>query len=172
MNSVESDKEYLYIVNSILNHDEFYKMKTIEHHGISRYEHSLKVSYYAYKIAKILKLDYEGVARGGLLHDFFFSSEIRSQKEKMLSYFTHPKYAKKNAINYFEINEKEQDIIRTHMFPANLALPKYAESWIVSIVDKIVALQEFSKTYTYQLVYLFSCFIQQSKVENSTFFVK
>ena len=151
MKSIENDVEYLQIVDTILNHKAFNKMKLIEHHGISRYDHSLKVSYYAYKLAKMLKLDYIDVARGGLLHDFFFSNEDRTQKEKMLSTFVHPKYAKENAITYFHVNSKEQDIIRTHMFPINVAIPKYAESWIVSLVDKIVALQEFSKKYGHQL---------------------
>ena len=64
------------IVNHILNNEEFLKIKKIEHHGISRYEHSMKVSYYSYKIAKALRLDYEQVARGGLLHDFFLNTYL------------------------------------------------------------------------------------------------
>ena len=44
------DSEYLKIVRNILENDEFKKMEQIEHHGITRLDHSLKVSYYSYKI--------------------------------------------------------------------------------------------------------------------------
>ena len=154
MMNTELDTEYSKIVYHILINEEFNKIKAIEHHGVTRYEHSLKVSYYSYKIAKILHLDYEDVARGGLLHDFFLSSEERNKKERFISTFTHPKKAVAKAIENFELDEKEIDMIRTHMCPINLAIPKYAESWVVSAVDKIVALTEFSKTFGYRLAYI------------------
>ena len=50
------------------------RLYNIEHHGISRMEHSIKISYYSYLIAKKLKMDYVSVARGGLLHDFFLDA--------------------------------------------------------------------------------------------------
>ena len=36
----------------------------------------------------------------------------------------------------------ERDIIKKHMFPLNIAFPKYKESLIVCIADKIIALYE------------------------------
>ena len=65
MNHILDDKEYYDIVSDIINNDEFDKIKKIEHHGITRYEHSLKVSYRAYKIAKFLKLNAYETARAG-----------------------------------------------------------------------------------------------------------
>lgn len=153
MNHICNDEEYLSLVNHILTHKEFNKIKEIEHHGVSRYSHSLKVSYYSYKIAKILHLDYEVVARGGLLHDFFFSKQDRTEKERFISTFVHPKIAARNAEEIFGVSEKEQDIIRTHMFPINLALPKYFESWIVNLVDKSIGMTEFSQKFRYQIAY-------------------
>ena len=50
-------------------------------------------------------------------------------------------------------NEKERDIIRTHMFPVNLAVPKYAESWLVSLVDKVIGLTEFTHKFGYKFAY-------------------
>ena len=101
MSSHKKDLQYMSIVNNILDNKEFLKIKKIEHHGISRYDHSLKVSYYSYKIAKILHLDFEQTAIGGLLHDFFLSPEDRTQKERLVSVFTHPKQAvsKTSCIN-------------------------------------------------------------------------
>lgn len=153
MNYITEDKEYELLVNDIFKNEDFMKIDTIEHHGTSRLIHSRRVSYYSYKIAKKLKLSYKDVARAGLLHDFFMSYEDRTKKERFLSTFTHPKYALINAETNFELNNLEKDIIRTHMFPINLAIPKYAESWLVSIVDKFVAIYEFTLSYRYQLSY-------------------
>ena len=147
------------IVNNILDNDEFLKIKSIEHHGISRYDHSLKVSYYSYKIAKILHLDYEQSARGGLLHDFFLSPEDRTQKDRLKSVFTHPKQAVLMAKSEFELTKKEEDMIRSHMFPINLSVPKYAESWIVSMVDKCVATNEFAIKFRFRLKYAYNLFL-------------
>lgn len=153
MIQIQNDNEYTKIVGHILDNKEFNKIKTIEHHGISRFDHSVKVSYYSYKIAKALKLDYYDVARAGLLHDFFISDDERTAKDRFLSTFVHPKKAEWNANQVFGINEREADIIRTHMFPVNMSVPKYAESWVVNFVDKAVGSYEFSKKFGYKLSY-------------------
>ena len=147
------------IVNNILDNKEFLKIKKIEHHGISRYDHSLKVSYYSYKIAKFLYLDYEQTAVGGLLHDFFLSPEDRTQSDRLKSVFTHPKQAVSMAKNYFNLTTKEEDMIRSHMFPINLSIPKYAESWIVSMVDKCVATNELALKFRFKLKYAYNLFL-------------
>ena len=77
-----NSKEYKKIVKHILRNKEFKKLYNIEHHGISRYEHLVKISYYSYKLAKKLKLDYKSVAIGGLLHDFYLDGNERSKKRK------------------------------------------------------------------------------------------
>lgn len=159
MKNIKNDINYINIVNNILENEEFNKIKSIEHHGTSRYNHSLRVSYYSYKVAKLLKLDYKEVARAGLLHDFFLSDDNRTQLERLKSTFDHPKKAVLKASENFEISEKEKDIIRTHMFPINIAVPKYAESWIVNLVDKAVGTLEFSRKYSYKLGYLANLYI-------------
>ena len=159
MINIEKDIEYKEIVNHILSSDEFNKIKKIEHHGVTRFDHSLKVSYYSYKLAKLFKLDSEEVARGGLLHDFFISDEDRTTKDRFISTFIHPKKAVKQANDVFNISDKEYDIIRTHMFPINLAVPKYVESWLVSIVDKVVGISEFGHKFGYKLAYLVNVYL-------------
>lgn len=133
--------EYLNIVDNILHNKEFNKIGNIEHHGINRLDHSMKVSYYSYRISRFMKLDYVDTAKGGLLHDFFLN-ENKTSKEKFKSYFKHPKIALETAKSEFKLNEKEQNIIKAHMFPISPAIPKYAESWIVTFVDKGVAIGE------------------------------
>ena len=159
MGSHKKDLQYMSIVNNILDNDEFSKIKSIEHHGISRYDHSVKVSYYSYKIAKALHLDYEQTAVGGLLHDFFLSPDNRTQKERLTSVFTHPKQAVEMAKSQFDLTNKELDMIRSHMFPINLSVPKYAESWIVSMVDKCVATNEFAIKFRFRLKYAYNLFL-------------
>lgn len=146
MNSkINSDLKYLRIVNDILENDEFQKTKSITHHGMTRYDHSVRVSYYSYKIAKLLFLDYEDVARAGLLHDFFFTDNQNIRmKTRMYTLYNHPKFALNNACQNFELSEKEKDIIRSHMFPVNIYVPRYLESWIVDLTDNVVAIFEAS----------------------------
>jgi len=150
------NNEYDQIIDNILENKEFKKMKKIEHHGVSRLDHCLKVSYYSYKIAKKMHLDYIETARGALLHDFFFSLDERNAKDKIVSTFTHPAKALETANKYFDLSKKEQDMIRSHMFPINISVPKYAETWIVSIVDKGVALNELSLKYKFKLRYAYN----------------
>ena len=158
----EKDLEYLLIIDNIMQNEEFQKMNNIKHHNTTRMEHSLKVSYYSYKIAKSLKLDYKDVARGGLLHDFYIE-EIRdcdSIKEKILLFSVkHPNEALLNASNYFELSEKEINIIKSHMFPIDYKVPKYAESWIVSLVDKALSFGELSKKFGYKFSYIFNLYL-------------
>lgn len=142
MNRIYKDNEYMSVAKPILTHKEFMKTKSIVHHGNTRYNHSVRVSYVAYKLSKILGFDNDAVIRAGALHDFFL---IRDDKNIMTStkmLIEHPKIAKENAINYFGINEKEQNIIESHMFPISDVVPKSKEAWLVTLSDKIVALFE------------------------------
>lgn len=135
------DKKYLKEVDYILSNEEFLKTKDLMHHGQNRYDHSLRVSYFSYKVSKLLGLNYKSAARGGLLHDFFLeTSDNPKGKSKLLK--THPKIALEKANSIFELSNLEKDIIETHMFPVTLKVPKYAESWIVDIVDDVVSIYE------------------------------
>lgn len=142
-----NDIKYYNLVYDIINDNEFKKIDKCIHHGISRFDHSCRVSYYSYKVSKVMGLNYKEVARAGLLHDFFLS-ENKTKKEKMKSMFVHSKKSLKNSEKLFYLTDREKDIIYTHMFPLNInRVPKYMESWIVSLVDKTVAIYEFAYTF-------------------------
>ena len=137
------NKNYNDIVLDILNHDEFNKLKDIEHHGLNRFDHSVRVSYVSYKVARLLKLDTTKVTRAALLHDFFFEdNKNKSSKEKNSNMKNHPKIAACNADKHFGISELERDIIETHMFPITFKAPRYLESWLVDFIDDGVSLYE------------------------------
>lgn len=152
----EKDAEYMSLVQDILELEEFKQMKHIRHHDNNRLEHSLKVSYYSYKVAKALHVNYEEAARGGLLHDFFLERTVdyTNVKDKILLYTTkHPQDALENAKKYFDLSTKEEDIIKCHMFPLDYRIPKYMESWIVNLVDTGLSTREFWKKFGYKLSY-------------------
>lgn len=138
------NKKYYDIVCDILENEEYQKLKDIKHHGLDRYEHNKRVSYYSYLISKFLHLDYECAARAGILHDFFLNvNKDITFKERFKVLEQHPKIALNNSQKYFELNEKEQNIILSHMFPVvPKFLPKYFESWIVDLVDNWVGVGE------------------------------
>lgn len=158
MNSL-NDLEYMNIVDKYLNNEKFQKTKEIEQHGITRFEHSVRVSYYSYKITKFLHLNYGETAIGGLLHDFFINEGEMTKKEKFTTFFEHPKFALKTACDEFDLTSLEKDMIRNHMFPTTPAVPKYLESWIVCLVDKFVATGEFSFKFKDKLRYAYNLFI-------------
>lgn len=151
MEAFNENDEYLSLVDDILKNNNFNKLKYIEHHGTTRFEHSYRVSYYAYKIARKLNLNYESTARAGLLHDFFYSEENRTQKEKFISMMNHTKKAAENASKEFDISGKEYDIIITHMWPFCLYIPKHIESWLVVLVDKTIGAYEWKEQYSKQI---------------------
>ena len=153
MKKFDNDIEYLNIVDDIMQNEKFIKLTNCIHHGTNRFEHSLRVSYYSYKVTKHLKLKYKETARGGLLHDFFENDDLTPQKQK-LSMFYHPYKSLENAKKYFDLTNIEEDIIINHMFPTlPHKIPKNIESWIVSIIDKGVAAYEFYESYGKSVAY-------------------
>lgn len=147
----EYEEEFYKIINEILEHEEFKKRKLYPHHGEETvYEHSLKVAYLSYKMAKKLNLDVKSAAIGGLLHDFYTTPWQTAPKPKRIRDmhgFAHPKEAYKNALEYFPnlMNPKIEDIITKHMFPLTPKLPRYKESWVITTADKITSLSVFKK---------------------------
>ena len=154
--NIRHDKEYKRIVKDIFRNVEFKKLYNIEHHGISRMEHSMKISYYSYKIAKKLGLDYVSVARGALLHDFFLDGDERTLRKKFFDTFTHPKRALNTSIVNFKCNDLEKNIIVSHMFPTYLSIPKYKESILVNLVDKIIGSKELIRGFSCKFNYKFN----------------
>ncbi len=137
------NQEYIEIVSPILKSEEFLKRKHFSHHyNESVYDHVLRVSYDCYKIGKKLKWDYKALAIAGLLHDFYekpWQEDFLKKPFFQKHGFTHAENARCNALKYFPdlMNEKIESMIKTHMFPLNIALPKYKESWLLTFVDKV-----------------------------------
>jgi len=139
--------EFESIINDITNHEKFCELKQELHHGISRYEHSLRVAKMTYKVTKKFHLDYERVTRAALLHDFYTNEQTKEYNIGK-TFAVHPNIALINAKKYFDLDKKQQNIIASHMFPVCNTLPKYKESYIVTCMDKMVA---FHEMYRYKI---------------------
>lgn len=143
-------KEYEDFLKVILEHPEFIKRKEFQHHeNESVYDHCIKVSKLAYKIAKKLRIkNPEEVAIGALLHDFYDRPwQNNAEKVKFFKQhgFIHAAQAAENAKKYFPdlMNHRIEDMIRKHMFPLNIKPPRYIGSWIVNISDDIISMNIF-----------------------------
>lgn len=134
------NKEYLQIVEKLLENRKFGKLKNeTHHHNSNRFNHSVEVSYTTYKICKKLRLDYESATKAALLHDFFFDAEFDNKRERLIK---HPKVALENAKKITNLSKKEKNIIASHMYPIGGKFPRYLESVIVDVVDDYVSLKE------------------------------
>ena len=71
----------------------------------------------------------------------------------------HPNIAYINALNEFKLNEKEENAIKSHMFPLGKELPKYKESWVLTGVDKGVATYEMTKFKLTTALTIYTLFI-------------
>lgn len=143
MNTLEA--EYKYIVRDIFSHHNVRKMSGyIQHGNVTCLDHSIRVSYRSYRVCKFLKLDYKSAARGGLLHDYFLYDWHKSPYR--LHGFTHPRRALNNANRDFNLNIKEQDIIRKHMWPLTAIPPMCIEAFVVCMVDKYCSTIEVFKS--------------------------
>ena len=143
------DREYMNIINKyakdIISNERYKSQdKYIQHGNTSVLEHEMNVTIYCLKLARKynIKIDEVALVRGSLLHDYFLYDWHVADKSHRLHGFFHAKKAMNNAIKDFNINEKERSMISTHMFPMNLRIPKYKESMLLCISDKIVATRE------------------------------
>ena len=119
------DSRFMEVALPIIEHKEYQQMKYIKHHDESVFEHSVKIAFYAYKIAYRRNWDWKSTIRGALLHDFFLYKfkkclSFRIVTDSIKHALIHPKIAFDNAVKYFELNEKEENIIKGHMFPLDV----------------------------------------------------
>mgnify|MGYP000011912385 FL=1 len=126
----------------------------IQHANVSTYEHSIGVATMSLTLAAIfrVKVDKVSLVRGALLHDFFlYDWHDKTAMPKAHAYL-HPLIAFDNAKKEFKLNAIEKNIIQAHMFPLSIVMPKYKESWIVVMADKICAMNEIASNLKLKLV--------------------
>ncbi len=136
-------REFLDVIENLIDAPEFKRLSECRHHyGVTRMQHCINVAYYSFVVCRRLGLNYRAAARAGLLHDLFYydwNSETMSFKQHA---YSHSKDALKNAEKLTELTELERDIIKNHMWLCGAIWPRYRETYIVSVADKICALWE------------------------------
>ena len=140
----KNQTEFHDLVKDILENESFKELDQEAHHGISRYGHSYRVAKGVFYMTKFLHFHYQEATRAALLHDFYFNYQLEENGE-VKNLVEHPHMALLNATQYFSLNERQKNIIESHMFPLSKTMPKYKESFCITIVDKIVAMYEQQK---------------------------
>ena len=133
--------EYRSMVEQLLLTKTVQGMQQHAHHGsLSCFEHSVFVSYIAFRIARRVGIDAYAAARAGLLHDLYlYNPALMGMKQC----FFHPQAAFENAKNLCpDLSEKEGNAIRSHMFPLSKEFPHSKEALAVNLADKFCATVE------------------------------
>ena len=142
----KSKKEILDVIGDKLRDEHVQYMKEfIQHGSITTYKHCINVVKLCYILNKKFNLnaDMDVLMNGALLHDFYLYDWHDVGIEYGLHGFTHPKTAAKNAKQVFDIDDKTEGVIISHMWPLTLrSIPKHRESWLVTAADKYVSLME------------------------------
>lgn len=143
--------DYMQIIDKygsdILQHPNFLSEQKYRHHKYTTtYQHSIHVAMISLEIVDryhIVNISLEDLVRGALLHDYYlYNWHNRAERWHKPHAYKHPKIAAENAVRDFSINGKVYDEISKHMWPLTLGIPKYKESWIVTMSDKIATYRE------------------------------
>lgn len=136
-------------LDGYLDHPEVRKMLQYKAHGKkSVFAHCISVVVASYKLNKKyhLNADLHTLLVGALLHDLYlydWHDKPYSIRIFEMHGYTHPEEARKNAVRIFDVDEKIQEVIKTHMWPLTLrSFPGSKEAAIVCIADKLVATRE------------------------------
>lgn len=140
---------YLDMMRPLLDTREVQSMGQWNHHfGVTTYEHSLFVSYVAFRLARRLGLDPYAAARAGLLHDLYLYSPYRADSHPGNQCFYHPIAALENARALVpDLSEEEENSIVAHMWPLAYHMPRCKLAFVISFSDKLCATLEILKIY-------------------------
>ncbi len=120
--------------------------KYIQHGNTSIRDHSISVACMCVKLARTFRMqkyDHYDLIRGALLHDYFlYDWHISDPNRKGLHGYTHASEAVQRAADDFSVTPKMASMMKTHMWPLNLAIPRTREAWILTTADKICSLAE------------------------------
>ncbi|MDR0883105.1 MAG: HD domain-containing protein [Oscillospiraceae bacterium] len=136
----EKEPAYFAHVQDLLATKELQSLNEIPHHiPTTLLTHVSCVSFVAWRLTQKLGGDARVAARGGLLHDlYYYDWHDFSDDTHRWHGVLHPSRALKNATALLgELDQRTANAIVRHMFPFTPIPPKYRESILVSVADKI-----------------------------------
>lgn len=139
------ERQVITCLRDLFKMTDIVKMMSYHQHGdTSCLEHTVAVVYCSLAIAARLgiKVNKKELIRAGILHDYFLYDWHDGKKERRIHGFTHPGIALRNAEEHLKLTRRERDVIKKHMFPLTGMPPKYKESWLICMADKICACKE------------------------------
>ena len=119
--------------------------KFIQHGSVTTYEHCMRVTRIAFWLNIHLRVhaDEKSLVKGAFLHDFYLYDWHEKSTWHRWHGFSHPSRAWENARRHFPMGAKEENIIRSHMWPLiPWQIPKSREAVIVCLADKCCSLYE------------------------------
>ncbi len=144
---IKTEEIFDSLIDEIRKDEAYLRLKDyIQHGNISTYAHCLRVARRSFDIARFfrIKVNEKELLKGALLHDYFLY-DWHYHGDKLHGYH-HPHIAMENAKRDFGLTEREQNIIRSHMWPLTLTfVPKYREAALVCLADKICSVEETMK---------------------------
>ena len=145
---------FLQCVEPLLESPQVKSMKRWRHHiFVTCYEHSVFVSYVAFRLARYLGWDYRAAARAGLLHDLYLYDSADRSAHPGLQCLDHPEFALHNAEALCpDLTGNEKNAIVSHMFPLAVHLPRCREALVVNLADDICAVLEAARLYRTRLI--------------------
>ena len=122
-------------------------MRAIRHHpGVSCFEHSVFVSYLAFRLAGRWGGDGRTAARAGLLHDLYLYDPRSLPSYRQC--FAHPVAAARNAAALCGgLSPREENGILAHMWPMARRRPRCREAAAVCVADKVCAIAELLRIW-------------------------
>jgi len=153
MNTTKDLEDFNLLIYDLEKNETICEMKKYRHHyNTNCFEHCKHVAFYTYLLCKKYNLDYKSAVRAAMVHDLFlYDWRIKSEKSPRLHGLKHPRIALNNAEKIFSLNAKEKDIILKHMWPITFFLPRYTESYLVSLADKMATIYETLDYYKHNL---------------------
>ena len=134
-------------IEKLMESQEIRRMEQFgQHSGNNTLQHVRNVAFKSFELAQKLgwDIDEKVLARGAILHDYYLYTCVNKHGIKAYKHGTgHPGLALKNARKDFELTEKEENIIESHMWPLTLFhMPKSREAFLVCMADKYCAANE------------------------------
>lgn len=144
--TVVENRQFRMYLKRYQNDARVLEMKRYKQHGtVSTYDHCWNVARLSFWISRRfgIRVDEKALITGAFLHDFYLYDWHIPEDSHRFHGFCHANAARENAVMYFQVNEKEQSIIESHMWPLTITcVPQNREAVIVCIADKVCSVIE------------------------------